>query len=175
MIDCNINYYDIITNPREFKIKYKKSKFLGLNRKASGNIIIKLPKNIFYDVVNISTTSGDVTITGVLNTNVIKLTSVSGDINFDNIKCDTLKLSMVSGDASGLSIEGKEIFIDTVSGDVGCNIINCDNLALSSVSGDISITHANANIKASSVSGDIMTNNQIVGVNVKKTIKGLFR
>jgi DUF4097 and DUF4098 domain-containing protein YvlB len=86
MIDCNINYYDIITNPGEFKIKYKKSKFLGLNRKASGNIIIKLPKNIFYDVVNISTTSGDVTITGVLNTNVIKLTTVSGDINFDNIK-----------------------------------------------------------------------------------------
>lgn len=175
LVDCNIDYYDVITNPNEFKIKYKKSKFLGLNRKLSGNIYVKLPKSIVYDSVSIQSTSGDINITELLNANNIKITTVSGDINFDNIKCNSIKFSIVSGDVTGLSIEGKEVIFDTVSGDISCNIINCDNLSLSSVSGDMNITHANANIKASTVSGDILVNNQIVGVNVKKTIKGLFR
>ena len=86
-----------------------------------------------------------------------------------------IKLSTVSGDISGISIKAKEVYVDTVSGDMGCNVINCDNLGLSSVSGDFNIAYANANIKASSVSGDIIVNSQNVGVNVKKTIKGLFR
>lgn len=175
LIDINVDYYDIITEKNEFKIKYKKTKFLGLNRKASGQILVKLPNNIHYDRINVKTTSGDVTISNPLNSNVVKLSTVSGDMNFDNINCDTIKLSVVSGDICGLSIEGKEVYVDTVSGDMTCNMINCDDLLLSTINGDINIAHATANIKASTVTGEILTNNNVVGVNVKKTIKGLFR
>ena len=166
----NLEYYDIITEKNELKIKYKKTKFLGLNRKASGRIIVKLPNNIQYNRVIIKSTSGDINISNSLNANVVKLTTVSSDINFDNINCDTIKFSVVSGDITGLSIEGKEVYVDTVSGDMTCNMINCDNLSLSTITGDINIAHANANIKASTVSGEILTNNSVVGVNVKKTI-----
>jgi DUF4097 and DUF4098 domain-containing protein YvlB len=171
----NINYYDISFLDNELKIKYKKTKFLGLNRKSSGNILIKLPKSINYNNLNISSTSGDIIIRGNIISNTIKINSVSGDISLDDMSCDNMKVSTVSGDISGLSIEGKNVYVDTISGDMGCNMLNSDNLSISTVSGDINITHANANIKASSISGEIIVNGQDVGVNVKKTIKGFFR
>lgn len=171
----NINYYDISFLDNELKIKYKKTKFLGLNRKSSGNILIKLPKSIKYNNLNISSTSGDIIIRGNIISNTIKINSVSGDISLDEMSCDNMKVSTVSGDISSLSIEGKDVYVDTISGDMGCNMLNSDNLSISTVSGDINITHANANIKASSISGEIIVNGQDVGVNVKKTIKGFFR
>lgn len=173
--DINIDYYEIVSNNNEFKIKYKKGKFLGLNRKNAGFISLKIPKNIRYDKFIISNTSGDITINNGLNSRMIRINSVSGDINFDNIDCNNIKISVVSGDITGLSINGRNVYVDSVSGDMTVNLINCDDLSLSSISGDFNISHVKANIKASTVTGDILVNNETVGANVKNTIKGLFR
>ena len=136
---------------------------------------MKLPKNIRYDKFIISNTSGDVTINNGLNSRMVRINSVSGDVNFDNIDCNNIKISVVSGDITGLSINGLNVYVDSVSGDMTVNIINCDDLSLSSISGDFNISHVKANIKASTVTGDILVNNETVGANVKNTIKGLFR
>lgn len=175
MVNINVDCYDIAYENKELKIKYKKAKFLALNRKASGHIIVRLPKNIKFGKFQINTTSGDIVIKEELECETFKINSVSGDIELDNITSDYIKLSTVSGDITALSITGNEIYVDTVSGDMGSNIVNCDKLSLSSVSGDINIANAKANIKASSVSGDINVNGINVGVSVKKTFKGLFR
>ena len=175
LINVNVDCYDISYEKKEFKLKYKKAKFLALNRKESGHIIVKLPNSIKYEKVSIHTTSGEVVIKDELTCKIFKLNTVSGDVALDNVSSNYIKLSTVSGDITSLSLTGDEIYIDTVSGDMGSNVVNCDNLGLSTVSGDINITNAKASIKASSVSGDINVNGSDIGVSFKKTIKGIFR
>ena len=175
VISANPEYYDISFENDELKIKYKKIKFLGLNRQTRGHIKIKIPQNVLCNKLKLNSTSGDIIINDTVNVSFMRVNSVSGEINFDAIKGNEIKLTTVNGDINGISIDGNEVTIDTVSGDMCANIINCENLLLSSVSGDFNIAHVKANVKASSVTGDIKINGADVGVNVKKTIKGLFR
>lgn len=88
--------------------------------------------------------------------NSVEVRTVSGDLNFGNLKLAKLKIKTVSGDVDLDSTEAGEITWQTVSGDWGSNstLTNFDG---KSVSGDydISTKTANPTIKAASTSGDL--------------------
>jgi Putative adhesin len=108
-----------------------------------------------YRSVETKSASGDLTITGEIERDVVVKT-VSGDVRVDQVGGE-LKVQSVSGDIAvakvGGSIESK-----TVSGDVRFDSVREGTVTVQSVSGDIEVGVApgtNLDVDAGSVSGDL--------------------
>ena len=150
-------------------ISYVKTKFFGLNRRKSGKITIKVPKGRVFDLVEISTTSGDHNI-DKLSANTVSFSTVSGDADIHSIKCNYVSISAVSGDYEINEIDSDKLTINTVSGDIDISELKTNKIVLDSVSGDIDINSTSCdNITCNSVSGDIKVND----VDYKSIVKSI--
>lgn len=108
-----------------------------------------------YRSVETKSASGDLTITGEIERDVVVKT-VSGDIRVDQVG-GALKVQSVSGDIAVAKVEGS-IESKTVSGDVRFDSVREGTVTAQSVSGDIEVGVApgtNLDVDAGSVSGDL--------------------
>ncbi len=101
------------------------------------------------------------------------ITLASGDIKFKNLlKFEELKIFTVSGDININNLEGKKYDINTTSGDTTINKLNCEEGKLKSISGEIIANSVNTSkFEVETTSGDIEIKN-IQGKVEIKTISG---
>lgn len=120
------------------------------------NVTVLLPQNRFLDV-DVSTSSGDIALTGVQAMKQIKLQTGNGDLRLWSVIGD-VSAKTLNGDAELFRIFG-DADIDTQGGNVKVKGISGDT-SLSTLVGDISLVNAQGEIKANTKNGNI----QIDGV-----------
>ena len=129
-------------NTTNNKIVIKNKLYSNFLKRNSGELKIKIGKNVELDNV--------------------KLSFTATDIKISDLACQHLLLRITSGDAVINSLKACDININTVSGDVEIKKLTCDELVCNSVSGDISINNViSKNAKVSSISGDVYLHGHI--------------
>ena len=166
--------YEIITDSEKgIYINYKKSKYLSLNRRSSGEITISIPKDKWFDRIDISNASADLNVID-LRSREAKIQIASGDAEIHQIEADNVNINTVSGDIKVYKINAKSVALNTVSGDIAVNYIDSQTTRIDSVSGDVNVLKLEGEYKTSSVSGDVMVNGEEC-TNITKKIKGVFK
>lgn len=170
-----LDNYNVEKTKDSVSIKWKKRKFLSLNRHKNSVIRIEIPKGRKLNDVVISTTSGKLQMTNFV-ANSVKITLVSADGVLNDCIADRFVCNTVSGDLSINELKTNYTKIDTVSGDVEIRILTTKELKGDTVSGDIIIHDGTIDsISSSSVSGDIFINGEESGKSVAKKLKGIFK
>lgn len=183
-VDCGVhvelvgvdgNNYIINKTDSRLEIKYKKTKFFSLNRKKNAIIKIEIPDGQIFGNIVLSTTSGDIKLDAI-KCDIFKVNIVSSDISLEDIDCNRFHCHTVTGDVLVDTLTAKEMSIDTVSGDVKFEFAVAEKAIIDSVSGDVIITDGKiGSIKSTSVSGDVIINGEEKCTNVKNYVKGMFR
>ena len=157
--DVDKDAYNIINNNVDgVSITYDKYKFLGLNRRKPGEIIIYIPKDKVFEDVYINTINSDINIDS-LKANSIKIKTVSGDFIINELNASEIRFDTVSGDNETNSLECDKFIINTVSGDFNINNLITKSTLIDSVSGDIKIETGDlGETRFYSVSGDLNAN-----------------
>lgn len=120
------------------------------------NMTVLLPENRFLDI-DVSTSSGDIVLTGVQAMKQIKLQTGNGDLRLWSVIGD-VSAKTLNGDAELFRIFG-DAAIDTQGGNIKVKGISGDT-SLSTLVGDVSLVNAQGKIQANTKNGNI----QIDGV-----------
>ena len=140
--------FSVNTNNKDLTVV---ESFKGLNvfSTGSGSLKIYIPKDFYKD---------------------LKLNSVSGEIEFGNLKSDNLIINSVSGNIDLTNIVSKEVKIKTVSGSIEVTDFSFNSFSSTTISGNANIYALDdwSNIKATSVSGKVSV---FVTENSKPVIK----
>lgn len=152
----------------------KKAEDLNLST-TSGDISIKGKMDVNGDTM-IDTTSGDITIDKLNDDSSVGIDTTSGNVNLLslNVKSD-LNVSTVSGDVNGNTIKCNSVFVDTTSGEVTLTsqVVDSD-INLNTVSGGIKVSVPDAmadyNYQVDTTSGDTNIPNQSNSSNKKNII-----
>ena len=157
--------------PKEIIVEYKSNKYLGLNRRKSGNINILIPEERTFKKIYLETTSGDIESKIDLISERVEINTVSGDLEFNRFETNSTIINLVSGDLEIGELISNKIVINTVSGDIDCNLVKADKLTIDSVSGDVTIDNGTINsVVTNSISGDCIINGE-TQKNFKKIMK----
>ena len=171
--NVDLNNYNIINNPDEFKFAFIKMKFLALYRTV-GNIKIYLPYSHMNSIA-INSTSGNITIENNAISKYFTLETISGNVKTDNIESQEMNIKTVSGNVSCKTLVATNAFCSTVSGDYSVEFVKSNVLNLESISGSIIIKEADSSINATSISGNIMVNDKEIGHSIKNKFKDFFK
>lgn len=121
---------------------------------VSGNI--NLGKHV-YDVLRLSTTSGDVKISDI-RTNTLALKSSSGNLTGQRVQAQQAEMDSISGDISCTNLRG-DCKVNSESGNVNLSFVTCPhNLTAKNTSGNIELVlppNASFKLDADSLSGGI--------------------
>jgi len=141
--------YSLIGSKREELIVDENDKSLEVSVKTpnfnwfgSGSLSITIPSSFIFDRLEVN--------------------SISGEIILDklNVK-DYLGFNCISGDVFFNDLSANEIKISTISGDIDGSVVFCKDLNLSSTSGDVSLAKVQPTqedvleLKAKSISGNL--------------------
>ncbi len=120
------------------------------------SVEIYLPKGD-YDMIDIYTVSGDISLFDDYSFKEAGLFTVSGDIHFRGDIKGNLSAETTSGDIELANMKAQNAQILTVSGDTELTAFECSNcITIDSVSGDIELTRSDAkSLNLNAVSGDI--------------------
>ncbi len=120
--------------------------------------------SVLADTVTLETTSGDVTLHGVVGT--INVKSSSGDVRLTKTNGTAVSLVTGSGDIHLDSVDATSIDTSSSSGDQFVDKLNADSLTMASVSGDIrtDIAGVSGAVKVDSATGcsDVTLHGSIV-------------
>lgn len=121
------------------------------------NLKIEIPQNITLKAENVS---GDIILKGSMTHNSVDISTVSGDIETENISAEEIKLSSTSGDIKIEKSKSKETIVETISGDVEIEETKSDSLSVNTASGEIEIERIESiSTTLETLSGDIELNN----------------
>lgn len=153
------------------KEKLQKFFFFNISWDDDNNLItVKLPSSQMNEL-KINTVGGDINTFNTLNIKNIDITSISGDLELQDIESDRLKIKTTSGDISLTSVNAPNSTFNSISGDFEINRLVTDNLSMNTTSGDIDIFDLKIATNGSfkTVSGDIylLTNVKTENINVK--------
>ncbi|RCX13895.1 DUF4097 and DUF4098 domain-containing protein YvlB [Fontibacillus phaseoli] len=115
------------------------------------NLTVILPENRYLDI-DISTSSGSITLTGAQALKQIKLQTGNGNLRMWDVVGD-VSAKTLNGDAELYRVFG-DVSIDTQGGNLKGKGIS-GNASLSTMVGDISLVNAEADIKASTKNGNV--------------------
>lgn len=140
--------------------KYSERGFLRFfDFTSTPRMMVVIPQKTTLKGLTANTVSGDISIETNLTTDMIKLSSTSGDVDFLNLEAldGTIQISSVSGNVNGYLTATDKVKISTTSGNVEVYRVEGNDIELSSVSGNINGEAApgNGNLKLSTVSGEI--------------------
>lgn len=164
--------YVVKDNHEGLVIDYPKSQYFSLNRKKPEEILVELPKNLIFDSSEISSAAGDINIS-FIQSNKICIYTTSGDINIYNAESKSINLTTVSSEINTDYIHTERISVSSVSGKIKMNEVDAESLIIDTISGDVDVKKMDGKIKTSSITGNIMVNNEECG-NLKKFVKGVF-
>lgn len=117
---------------------------------------IKLNSNTVAESVKVSTTSGELSLSGV-SAEDAKISSTSGDVELKNANLTSVDVNTMSGeiDFNNVVCSG-DMDIDTTSGDIDLEKVDAENYTVNSTSGEIDAKILSDKIyNVSSVSGSI--------------------
>ena len=170
----NPDDYEIITDTEKgISVIYKKTKYLSLNRRRSGEITISIPKEKVFDRIELSNVSADFNIIDIKG-RTVSLKITSGDADIHSVEAEEVTVNTVSGDFDIYKIDAKNVCLNTVSGDIEVEYIKASTTRIDSVSGDVDVSHLEGDFKSNSLSGDVKVNGEECGKLTKK-IKGVFK
>ncbi len=143
--ECRIVFYEnenlsysVSTENHILKIDEKDNRkwydYLVFSERAS--VKLYLPEEA-YNSIDISTTSGDVFVSGNLTFNIANLESSSGDLAILSNTVDSLSVQTTGGDGKISWNNTKTVNIKTKSGDIEIQGVGGENIAIESHSGDI--------------------------------------
>ncbi len=115
------------------------------------NLTVILPENRFLDI-DVSTSSGGITLTGVQALKQLKLQTGNGNLRMWDVVGD-VSAKTLNGDAELYRIFG-DVNVDTQGGNLKAKGIS-GNASLSTMVGDISLVNAQGEIKTSTKNGNI--------------------
>lgn len=117
---------------------------------------IWLNANTVAEKVALSTTSGDINLSGVFATDVA-IGTTSGDINAKALSLSSAEVDTMSGDVEFENVScDYDMKIETTSGDMELEFVDADNYYLSSTSGEIDAKILTAKVyNVKSISGSI--------------------
>lgn len=165
--------YKVINNHEGVIIDYHKTKYFALNRKKPGEILIEIPDNEYFDLVDIMAASGNIILDNI-NCKRTDIHTTSGNIDINYIKANSIGLTTVSGEISSNTLECEKISLSTVSGKVEINEALSSLLVIDTISGDIIVNKTESKITTSSITGNIVVNGEEFK-NLKKYVKGVFK
>lgn len=166
--------YKIINNKEEFSFQPRAPK-LDSHRNATYRFYIG--NDVKFSKFRISTVSADIIVKGgELNADSISFETVSGDINIEDISSKSkVSFGSISGDTLVLNLKSDQLGLSTVSGDVIVKQAVVKQCNISTVSGDITLSGSITNIKSSSVSGDVIYNDNLVSPSLTKRVSNIFK
>lgn len=130
--------------------------FLG-GFERSKTLIVEAPKKL--EMIKIKTLSGDLDLRDVC-TEALNLESLSGDILLNNIKATTSLIKSSSGDINLNNAEGNEMLVQSMSGDIELQNVAAQESGFSSISGDVNLKQVKAvKAKVKTTSGDVRISN----------------
>lgn len=165
--------YNITDNDRGVKVEYLKSKYFALNRKKPGEILIELPEDLTFDIVEITSASGVVYI-DYIKSNKLNISTTSGVQNIDKIECKYVNLASVSSTINVDLIVAERVTISSVSGKIYANKLDSSSVIVDTISGDVTIDEATGKLKTTSITGNILINNTEYN-SFKGFVKGVFK
>ncbi|WP_410772300.1 DUF4097 family beta strand repeat-containing protein [Fontibacillus sp. BL9] len=124
------------------------------------NLTIILPENRFLDI-DISTSSGSITLTGVRALKQIKLQTGNGNLRMWDVVGD-VSAKTLNGDAELYRVFG-DVGVDTQGGNLKAKGISGD-ASLSTMVGDISLVNAEGDIKANTKNGNVKIDGVAAGL-----------
>lgn len=149
--EATIHYYgnaDSKTSPRldafiddkilRVEIKQKVSFWVFNFNINPGNtkLDISIPRK-YSKEIKLRTVSGEVNVNNIAP-NTLELSTVSGKTNLDNIKASSSKISSVSGKIIASNLDSVETSIESVSGEIECKNIHTASSKIKTTSGYIS-------------------------------------
>ena len=138
------------------RVQYSKSGFrFGRKWNQQKELTISLPREISFENVDISATSGDLDIPS-LKTEELDLSVTSGDI-MASAEASKISVSGTSGDIHlDTAKNTDEILVTTTSGIISLDVLNAEKVRVSNTSGGININARQImDLDADSTSGDI--------------------
>lgn len=133
--------------------------FFSFNWDVIPPVRIMIPKGLL-DSVDVDTASGDVSISDITFTDIVKIDAASGDIKLTNLNTeDSVNINTASGDVSINKLNAKKsIAVNSASGDIKLTTVSSNkNISLSASSGEVVLedVSSDADIKVSTTSGDL--------------------
>lgn len=117
---------------------------------------VYLPYNGF-DNIKIKTVSGDVNLMGGFSTNIVKISTVSGDVICGSVGSEATNIATTSGDIEVSGKAGGEINVTSTSGEIKLDDVGATNMSVNSTSGNVvcglAIVSSKAEVKT--VSGNV--------------------
>lgn len=152
---------DVIETNKQIKIgvKYLGNGFLGKLCMDVG-----VPNNL-YDLLNISSLSGDILIENLIKSKKIKIETLSGDVDVSS-ECEDVSVETMSGDIDFefKAIKNSRLNIESMSGDIAVKFLKVSamNVSATTMTGKLKNSFKssldggyNVNVFANTMSGDI--------------------
>lgn len=137
-------------------VSYAASRLFGLKvGKYSAGIVIHVAVPEQFEKIKVKSISGDIDANDISSGSFL-VEAVSGDISVDQLNTKQCELNSKSGDIKINNSSAKTLLIHTGSGDVGVEDCQADELFASSISGDVNVIACKADkMDVVSISGDI--------------------
>lgn len=166
--------YKVVNNKEEFSFIPKSNK-----RESHKNATYRfyIGKDAKFSKIKLSTVSADVIIKGgEINAESISFETVSGDLNIEEVSSKSkVCFAAISGDILVLNLKSENLSLSTVSGDVTVRNAIVKQCTISTISGDVIINGSVTNIRSSSVSGDVIYNENLVSPSLTKRVSNMFK
>ncbi len=128
------------------------SRFFFYRGLARADVELTLPQR-FWDLLQISTTSGDVDIGDGLEAGKLAIKTTSGDASFGGVKCSEISFHSASGDLECDGTAG-EVYAESSSGDLTLEGV-FGSVRAGTASGDVELSGSIHTLRCSSASGDV--------------------
>lgn len=152
------------------KVQFWKSDYKAIIDSTDKEVIITITDNIELDIENISS---DVYVDD-FNTSLVNVNTVSGNLNFDNLSCESdIKINSVSGACVFENVTCKDFKIEATSGSITTKNINSDNVKFDTISGKIVLENVVTNDLDLETTSASVTLNKLISKDVNiKSISG---
>ncbi len=147
---------------------------------ADGTLKIRAPKTQAFGLFNWISRRLNVSFTIALPTTprCVQLShkTVTGDVTFENLTLERVKLNNVNGNAKTHGVHFGEVMLQTVNGDLKVDASTVKSLHAHLVNGDIKLTNTtfDETIRVETVSGDISINTVTSGDCTTSAVSGDF-
>lgn len=162
---------DVVMNEREMKIKDKTG---GESDKKYGDMTVNIGRDLALSRVKISCVSAQCRFDD-LKAKEFVFKMVDGKFDAGFLKAETIRISSVSGDISCAGIDAKNLNLKTVQSDADLGTVHAENASFYSVKGKIRADGEIKQSKVTTLNGSVLLNDKKMKPSLSEKFNGLFR